>query len=81
VVDDDAIVFMTDLVKKYREIHVFVEHLVCEPLELPMEDFEPLAARQLGNEPEGVDAKALEAFVSDQQNEDVVYCVSSDSEL
>ena len=81
MVDDDVVVFMTDLVKKYREIHVFVEHLVRELLELPMEDFEALAARQLGNEPEGVDAKALEVFVGDQQNEEVVYCVSSDSEL
>ena len=63
MVDDDVVVFMTNLVKKYREIHVFVEHLLHEPLELPMEDFEPLAARQLGNEPEGVEAKALEVFV------------------
>ena len=67
MVDDDVVVFMTNLVKKYREIHVFVEHLLHEPLELPMEDFEPLAARQLGNEPEGVDAKALEVFVSDNE--------------
>ncbi|KAL0011416.1 hypothetical protein SO802_006524 [Lithocarpus litseifolius] len=62
VVDDDAAMFMTDLVKGYGEIYVFVEHPVHEPLE-------PL------------DGKALEVFVGDQQNEDVVYCVSSDSEL
>ena len=37
-----------------------------EPVELPVEDLEPLAVRPPG---------------SDQQNEDVVYCVSSDSEL
>ena len=81
LVDDDAIVFVTILVKGYREIHVFVEHPVDEPLKLPVEDFEPLTARQLGSEPEGVDAKALEVFVGDQQNEDVVYRVSSDNEV
>ena len=79
MVDDAAAVFMTNLVKGYREIHVFVEHLVHESLKLPMEDFEPLAARQPSSEPEGVDA--LEVFVGDQQNEDMVCCVSNDSEL
>ena len=53
VVDDDVVVFMTDLVKGYKEIHVFV---VDEPLELPVEDFEPLDVRQLGEDLEGVDA-------------------------
>ena len=56
VVDDDVVVFMTDLVKGYKEIHVFVEHPVDEPLELPVEDFEPLDVRQPGEDPEGVDA-------------------------
>ena len=65
--DDDAAMFMTNLVKGYREIHVFVEHLVHEPLELPVEDFKPLTARLLGNEVEGVDVKALEVFVSDSE--------------
>ena len=67
VVDDDAVVFVTNLVKGYGEIHVFVEHPLHEPLELPVEDFEPLVARQPGSEPEGVDAKALEVFVSDSE--------------
>nr|POF25084.1 hypothetical protein CFP56_77988 [Quercus suber] len=70
---------MTNLVKGYKEIHVFVEHPVHEPLKLLVKDFEPLVARQLGSEPKGVDVKALEVFVGDQQNEDVVYCVSNDS--
>lgn len=56
VVDDDVVVFMTNLVKGYKEIHVFVEHPVDEPLELPVEDFEPLDVRQLGEDLEGVDA-------------------------
>ena len=47
---------MTDLVKGYKEIHVFVEHPVDEPLELLVEDFEPLDVRQPGEDPEGVDA-------------------------
>nr|POE58545.1 hypothetical protein CFP56_59061 [Quercus suber] len=68
VVDDDAAVFMTDLVKGYGDIHVFVEHPVNEPVELPVEDLKPLVVRPPGSEPKGV-------------NEDVVYCISSDSEL
>ena len=48
--------FVTDLVNGYKEIHVFVEHLVDEPLELPVEDFGPLDVRQLGEDPKGVDA-------------------------
>ena len=72
---------MTDLVKGYGEIHVFVKHPMHEPLELPVEDFEPFATRQLGSEPQGVDVMVLEVFVGDQQIEEVVYCVSSDSEL
>ena len=68
VVDDDAAVFMTNLVKGYGDIHVFVEHPVNEPIELPMEDLKPLTVRPPGSEPKGI-------------NEDVVYCVSSDSEL
>ena len=79
VVDDDAAVFMTDLVKGYEDVYVFVEHLVNEPVELPVEDLEPLAVRPPGSEPERVNA--LEVFGGDQQNEDVVYCVSSDNEL
>ena len=67
VVDDDAAMFMTNLVKGYGEIHVFVEHLVHKPLELPVEDFEPLVVRLPGSELEGVDAKALEIFVSDSE--------------
>ena len=67
MVDDDAAVFMTDLVKGYGKIHVFVEHPVHESLELPVEDFEPLVARQPGSELEGVDVKALEVFVSDSE--------------
>ncbi|KAL0011047.1 hypothetical protein SO802_006155 [Lithocarpus litseifolius] len=53
VVDDDAAVFITDLVKGYGDIHVFVEHLVNESVELPVEDLEPLAVRPPGSEPEG----------------------------
>ena len=68
VVDDDATMFMTDLMKVYGDIHVFVEDLMNEPVELPVEDLKPLAVRSLGSEPKGV-------------NEDVVNCVSSDSEL
>ena len=78
--DDDAAVFMIDLVKGHKEIHVFVEHPVDEPFELPVEDFEPLEVRQPGEEPEGVDAQALEVVGDDQHNEVVVYCVSSDNE-
>ena len=63
----NAVVFMTNLVKGYGEINVFVEHPLHEPLELPVEDFEPLVARQPDSEPEGVDAKALEVFVSDSE--------------
>nr|POF18727.1 hypothetical protein CFP56_24955 [Quercus suber] len=59
---------MTNLVKGYGDIHVFVEHPVNEPVELPVEDLKPLTVRPPGSEPKGV-------------NEDVVYCVSSDSEL
>ena len=68
VVDDDAAVFMTDLVKGYGDIHVFVEHPVNEPIELPIEDLNPLTVIPPGSEPKGI-------------NEDVVYCVSSDSEV
>nr|POF10456.1 hypothetical protein CFP56_04681 [Quercus suber] len=46
VVDDAAAMFIIDLVKGYGEIHVFVEHPVHEPLELP------------GNELEGVGVDA-----------------------
>nr|POE50033.1 hypothetical protein CFP56_38475 [Quercus suber] len=70
---------MTNLVKGYGDIHVFVEHLVNELVELPVEDIEPLAVRPPGSEPEGVNA--LEVFGGYQQNEVVVYCVSNDSEL
>ena len=59
MVDDAAAMFMIDLVKGYGEIHVFVEHLVHEPLELPMEDFDPLDARLPSSELEGVNAKAF----------------------
>ena len=65
MVDDDAAMFMTNLVKGYGEIHVFMEHPVHEALELPVEDFNPLAVRLPSSELEGVDAKALEVFVSD----------------
>ena len=67
MVNDDTAMFMTNLVKGYREIHVFVEHPMHEPLEIPMEDFDPLDARLPGSELEGVDAKALEVFVSDSE--------------
>ena len=79
VVDDDAVVFMTNLVKGYGDIHVFVEHPVNELVELPVEDLKPLSVRPPGSEPEGVNA--LEVFGGDQENEDVIYCVSNDSEL
>ena len=65
MVDDDAAMFMIDLVKGYGEIHIFVEHPVHEPLELPVEDFEPLVARLPSSELEGVDTKALEVVVND----------------
>nr|POE64519.1 hypothetical protein CFP56_56817 [Quercus suber] len=55
VVNDDVVVFMTNLVKGYEEIHVFVEHPVDEPLELLVEDFEPLDVRQPGEELEDAD--------------------------
>ena len=66
-------------VKGYGGIHVFVKHPMNEPVELPVEDLEPLTVRPHGSEPKGVNA--LEVFGGDQQNEDVVYCVSSESEL
>ena len=50
---------MIDLVMGYEGIHVFVKHLVDEPLELSMEDFESLDVRQPSEEPEGVDSQAL----------------------
>ena len=59
VIDDDTAMFMTNLVKGYGEIYVFVEHPVHEPLELPVEDFNPLDARRPSSELEGVDAKAF----------------------
>ena len=80
VVDDDVAMFMTDLVKGYREIHVFVEHPVHEPLELPVEDFDPLATRLLGSELESADAKALEAFVSDSELHYYEYAKYGDEE-
>ena len=72
VVDDDAAMFMTDLVKGCGEIHVFVEHPVHEPVELPMEDFDPLAAGVPGSEVEGV---GVEVFASDRvlQNDNEEY--------
>ncbi|XP_050260189.1 uncharacterized protein LOC126705325 isoform X1 [Quercus robur] len=72
VVDDDAAMFMTDLVKGYGEIHVFVEHPVHEPVELPVEDFDPLAAAVPGSEVEGV---GVEVFASDRvlQNDNEEY--------
>nr|POF04630.1 hypothetical protein CFP56_39164 [Quercus suber] len=45
MVDNDAAVFMTYLVKGYGDIHVFVEHPVNEPVDLPVEDLKPLAVR------------------------------------
>ena len=63
VVNDAVAVFMTNLVKEYRDIHVFVEHPVNELVELPVEDLESLAARPLRSELEGVNA--LEVFVGD----------------
>ena len=53
------------LFRSYEEIHVYVEHPVHEPLEIPLEDFEPLAAKLPGSEVEGVDA--LDVFVSDRE--------------
>ena len=79
VADDDATVFMTDLVKGYGDIHIFVEHLVNEPVELLVEDLESLIVRPHGSELAVVNA--LEVFGGDQENEDVVYFVSNDSEL
>nr|POF10002.1 hypothetical protein CFP56_39950 [Quercus suber] len=55
VVDDDAAMFMTDLVKGYGKIHVFVEHPVHEPLELP------------GSELEGVSVDAEYAEYGDEE--------------
>ena len=63
VVNDAVAVFMTDLVKGYGDIHVFIEHPVNELVELPVEDLEPLAARPPGSELDGVNA--LEVFVGD----------------
>ena len=80
VVDDDAAMFMIDLVKGYGEIHVFVEHPMHEPLELPVEDFDPLAARLPGSELEGADAKALEVFVSDSELHYYEYAEYGDEE-
>ena len=51
VVIDDVVVFITDLVKGYGDIHVFVEHPVNEPVELPVEDLKPLTVRPPGIEP------------------------------
>nr|POF22412.1 hypothetical protein CFP56_66023 [Quercus suber] len=51
---------LKNLVKGHEEIHEFIEHLVDEPLELPVEEFEPLDVRQPGVELEGVNAQALE---------------------
>lgn len=51
VVDDDETMFMTDLVHGHDEIHVFVEHLVDEPVEAEVEDIEPLEVLQCSAEP------------------------------
>ena len=50
MVDDDAAMFMTNLVKGYGDIHVFVEHLVNELVKLLVEDFEPLVVRPPGSD-------------------------------
>ena len=50
VVDDDAAMFMTDLVHGHKEIHVYIEHPVDEPVEAEVEDTEPLEVLQRGVE-------------------------------
>nr|POF22413.1 hypothetical protein CFP56_66024 [Quercus suber] len=59
---------LKNLVKGHEEIHEFIEHLVDEPLELPVEEFEPLDVRQRGVELEGVNAQALE-YKDDNDND------------
>nr|POE90536.1 hypothetical protein CFP56_61175 [Quercus suber] len=81
VVDDDAAVFMTDLVKGYGDIHVFVEHPMNEPVELPVEDLKPLTVRPPGSEPKGVWARRVgKTLVVDDQVEERSEAEGSDLE-
>ena len=65
IVDDDAIMFMTDLVNGYKEIHVFVDHPVDELVEAKVGDIEPLDVREPGAEhvgPKVDNAQALDVL-------------------
>ena len=50
VVNDDAAMFMTDLVHGHKEIHLYMDHPIDEPVEAEVEDTEPLEVLQLGVE-------------------------------
>lgn len=76
---DNSVVFMTNLVKGYGEIHMFLEHPVDEPIEMEVEDVEPLEFRDPG-EVDLADAQALEVINNAVDDEFVVYGVSSDSD-
>ena len=69
VVNDDAAIFMTDLVQGHEENHIYVDHLVDEPKELEVEDIEPLEVLQPGEEPS---VEPLEAKVRNDQALEVV---------
>jgi len=65
IVDDDAAMFMTDLVNVYEEIHVFVNHLIDEPVEAKVGDIEPLNVRDPSAEhvgPKVDNAQALDVL-------------------
>nr|POF22744.1 hypothetical protein CFP56_08425 [Quercus suber] len=47
VINDDAAIFMTDLVQGHEEIHIYVDHPVDELEELEVEDIKSLEVLQL----------------------------------
>nr|POF21590.1 hypothetical protein CFP56_10802 [Quercus suber] len=63
---------MTNLVKGYGEIHMFLEHPVDEPIEMEVEDVEPFEFRDPG-EVDLADAQALEVINNAVDDEFVVY--------
>ena len=67
--DDDAAMFMTNLVQGHEEIHIYVDHLVDELEELEVEDIKPLEVSQPSEKPS---VELLGAKVRNDQVLDVV---------
>lgn len=62
IVDDDAAMFMTNLVNGHEEIHVFVEHLVDDNIEATIEDIGPLNVKEPGAEHVGLEVDNVQAL-------------------